>query len=119
MRKLMILALGAALVAGAPMTASAQADHRPGMGQPGGHPGMNNQDMGRGPQDHGQPNMDHSPYGQWNMGWGHRPPAPPKHFKRHDNWYQHVRACTVRYRSYNPRTDLYMVRRGVMARCRL
>lgn len=125
MRKLMILALGAALVAGAPLTASAQADHRPGMGHPGSHPGMNNQNMGHDMHTQGMDQgmhaegMEHSRYGQWNSGWGHRPPAPPKHFKRHDNWYQHVHACTLRYRTYNPRTDLYVPRRGVTARCRL
>ena len=123
MRKLLILTLGAALLAGAPLAASAQgaqhngppgdrhdapqADHRPGMGQPENHPGMSNQ------------GMHQDRYGQWNMGWGHRPPAPPKHFRRHDNWYQHVHACSARYRSYNPRTDLYVLRRGVMVRCRL
>lgn len=32
---------------------------------------------------------------------------------------QHQRACARRYRSYDPRTDLYVVRRGVTARCRL
>lgn len=31
----------------------------------------------------------------------------------------HQRACAQRYRSYNPRTDRYVVRRGVTARCRL
>ncbi|KGM32102.1 BA14K family protein [Inquilinus limosus] len=32
---------------------------------------------------------------------------------------QHQRACSQRYRSYDPRTDLYVVRPGVTARCRL
>ncbi|OWJ64876.1 BA14K family protein [Inquilinus limosus] len=32
---------------------------------------------------------------------------------------QHQRACAQRYRSYDPRTDLYVVRPGVTARCRL
>lgn len=31
----------------------------------------------------------------------------------------HQRACAGRYRSYNPRTDRYVVRPGVTARCRL
>jgi hypothetical protein len=32
---------------------------------------------------------------------------------------RHARACARRYPSYNPRTDRYVVRRGVTARCRL
>ena len=36
-----------------------------------------------------------------------------------NSWRRHVRACSARYRSYNPRTDRYVVRRGVMARCYL
>lgn len=32
---------------------------------------------------------------------------------------QHQHACAERYRSYDPRTDLYVVRPGVTARCRL
>lgn len=31
----------------------------------------------------------------------------------------HQRACAQRYRSYNPRTDRYVVRPGVTAPCRL
>lgn len=34
-------------------------------------------------------------------------------------WYAHVRICEARYASYDPRTDRYLVRRGVWARCRL
>ena len=35
------------------------------------------------------------------------------------SWRRHVRRCMATYRSYNPRTDRYVVRRGVTARCRL
>lgn len=35
------------------------------------------------------------------------------------SWRRHVRRCMARYRSYNPRTDRYVVRRGVTRRCRL
>lgn len=31
----------------------------------------------------------------------------------------HQQACARRYRTYDPRTDLYVVRPGVTARCRL
>lgn len=58
-------------------------------------------------------------YGTWDDHWGARPPAPPRGWTRHNDWYRHVRACSQRYRSYNPRTDSFTVRRGVYARCRL
>jgi hypothetical protein len=58
-------------------------------------------------------------YGSWNTSWGARPPAPPRGFARHNEWYRHVRACSQRYRSYNPATDRYAVRRGQTAICRL
>lgn len=38
---------------------------------------------------------------------------------RGGSWRRHVRRCMAAYRSYNPRTDRYVVRRGVTARCRL
>lgn len=34
-------------------------------------------------------------------------------------WERHVRACQRRYRTYNPRTDMFVARPGVMRRCRL
>lgn len=58
-------------------------------------------------------------YGRWEEGWGPRPPAPPHHFTRHEDWYRHVRACQQRYKSYNPRTDMYMARPGHARRCTL
>ena len=59
-------------------------------------------------------------YGTWNSSWGSRPTAtPPRHFTRTNDWYRHVRACQNRYRSYNPRTDTYVVRAGRTAICRL
>jgi hypothetical protein len=60
-----------------------------------------------------------SEYGSWNTGWGARPPAPPRSFSRHSDWYRHVRACGQRYKSYNPATDRYTVRPGQTAICRL
>lgn len=58
-------------------------------------------------------------YGRWENDWGRRPPAPPRHWTRHEDWYRHVHACQTRYRTYNPATDHYTVRKGVTARCRL
>jgi hypothetical protein len=58
-------------------------------------------------------------YGNWNASWGARPSAPPRSFTRTADWHRHVRACQVRYRSYNPATDRYTVRRGQTAMCRL
>lgn len=58
-------------------------------------------------------------YGRWDSGWGARPPAPPAHFTRHDDWYRHVRACQQRYKSYDPRTDMFVPRAGRTARCTL
>ena len=58
-------------------------------------------------------------YGRWESRWGIYPAAPPRHWSRQNDWYRHVRACQVRYRSYNPRTDTFVMRRGVVRRCRL
>jgi hypothetical protein len=58
-------------------------------------------------------------YGRWESQWGIYPAAPPRHWSRQNDWYRHVRACQVRYRSYNPRTDTFVMRRGVVRRCRL
>lgn len=55
---------------------------------------------------------------RWDPKWG-RQVAPPREWGRRDGWNRHVRACFARYKSYNPRTDRYVVRRGVTARCRL
>ena len=58
-------------------------------------------------------------HGRWDNRWGARPPAPPRSFTRTGDWNRHVRACQQRYRSYNPATDRYTVRRGQTAVCRL
>ena len=55
---------------------------------------------------------------RWDDSWGRRPERH-RGWGNRPGWYRHVRACQMRYRSYNPRTDMYVVRRGVMARCRL
>lgn len=122
MRKLLTIAIGAALLAATPLAASTQmgrpGDHTPASGQT--HPGQAHSGQTH-PGDRpgmGRPDM-HNDYGRWENTWGHRPPAPPKHYARRGSWYQHVRACSARYRSYNPRTDRYQVRRGVYRTCRL
>ncbi len=55
---------------------------------------------------------------RWDTRWG-RQVAPPRYWGQRPGWNRHVRACFARYRSYNPRTDTYVVRRGVTVRCRL
>ena len=62
---------------------------------------------------------DNDRYGRWDNRWGARPAGPPRGWTRSNDWYRHVRACSQRYRSYNPRTDTYIARRGVVVRCRL
>lgn len=57
-------------------------------------------------------------YGRWDNRWGRHPAPPPRHWRHSNNWYGHVRACQVRYRSYNPARDMYFTGR-VWVRCRL
>jgi hypothetical protein len=136
MKKSILVAIGATLLAIAPLTAMAQSrpDDRnrpPGHSGPGpGRPGGGGVNPGHGGPGAGGPNRPpprpnpgrppHGPnYGNWNPGWGHRPPPPPSHWGRPNSWYQHVRACQMRYRSYNPRTDSYRSPSGSWRRCRL
>jgi hypothetical protein len=111
MRKLIVAVFGAALMF-APAIATAQGRHNPddrrGQHQDPRHGHSQGADRGHGGN-----------YGQWNARWGARPPAPPRHWTRRGDWYRHVRACQLRFRSYNPRTDTYVVRRGVTRRCPL
>ncbi len=99
----------------APMAASAApADQtRPAQQQP--HRDNDRRDHDR--NDRNDRNNDR--YGRWDNSWGARPPAPPRSFTRATDWHRHVRACQQRYRSYNPSTDRYVVRRGQTAVCRL
>ena len=64
-------------------------------------------------------NSGQSRHGNWDSKWGSRPSDPPRSWGNRSNWYQHVRACQQRYRSYNSRTDQYAVRRGVYRTCKL
>lgn len=76
------------------------------------------QDRGR-HDDRNNGRGDDARYGRWDNSWGARPAAPPRSWTRQNDWYRHVRACSQRFRSYNPRTDTYVVRRGRTAQCRL
>ncbi|MGE4430787.1 MAG: BA14K family protein [Sphingobium sp.] len=48
-------------------------------------------------------------------------PAPPKHWSKRTTheWQAHVDRCEKKYRSYNPKTDRYTIRKGQTALCRL
>lgn len=63
--------------------------------------------------------MGEGQYGRWDSSWGPQPPAPPSTFTRTADWHSHVRACQQRYRSYDPRTDMFVPRAGRTARCSL
>jgi Ni/Co efflux regulator RcnB len=110
----LVLALAAAA---APMAATAATadQNRPQQQQP--HRDNDRRDNDRHDNDRNDRNSDR--YGRWQSNWGARPPAPPRSFTRVADWHRHVRACQQRYRSYNPSTDRYVVRRGETAVCRL
>ncbi|WEK45609.1 MAG: BA14K family protein [Candidatus Andeanibacterium colombiense] len=57
-------------------------------------------------------------YGSWNSSWGARPGAAPSFWGKKNDWYRHVRACQVKYRSYNARTDTYRLGKKTV-RCKL
>jgi hypothetical protein len=83
-----------------------------------------NQDRGRdNDRDRDRGRDNDSRYGRWDNSWGARPSGPPRGWTRQNDWYRHVRACQMRYRSYDPRTDMYVSRynnrRAVYVRCRL
>ncbi|SEJ35492.1 BA14K-like protein [Sphingobium sp. AP50] len=58
-------------------------------------------------------------FGNWDNRWGARPGNPPSHWTKKGDWYRHVRACQQRYRSYNSRTDMFVMRPGQSRRCTL
>jgi hypothetical protein len=125
--------VGAALLALAPAGAIAQMspDHgrpghdqgrpgdngpgRPGVGNPGHRPGPGN---GPGMNRPG-PNRPGPSYGNWDNRWGARPGGPPRGWGNTGDWYRHVRACQQRYRTYNPRTDIYYAHGKSARRCKL
>lgn len=115
MRKTLI-ALAAGLMAASALPAAASDIQA--------RPYTQDRDHDRGRQDNDWNNGRHNDrnddrWGRWDNRWGGRPTPPPRHWTRASDWYRHVHACQVRYRSYNPRTDTYVVRRGVLVRCRL
>jgi BA14K-like protein len=123
-RKLMLLGLAALTVSSA--TGAALAQPRPmGDRDRDGLPNAvdnrpnnpNNGPMGDRDRD-GRPNAVDMRDDRWNPRWG-RPVPAPRYWGARVGWNRHVAACFARYRSYNPRTDTYVVRRGVTARCRL
>lgn len=58
-------------------------------------------------------------FGPWDPSWGPEPPPPPPGWENRWDWHRHVRACQTRYRTYNPYTDIFVPRIGMLARCRL
>ncbi|CAN5180530.1 hypothetical protein BH09PSE1_BH09PSE1_29220 [soil metagenome] len=131
MRKILIAAAAGLMTLSAlPFTAAAEPQMRPYTQQaptppqrPDRHDGPMNGPMsgpmnGPGHNDNG-PGRGDDRYGRWDSSWGSRPNGPPRGWTRTNDWYRHVRACSQRYRSYNPRTDTYVVRHGRTAMCRL
>lgn len=120
MRKtLAALAAGLLTLSALPATASAPPQARPYSQER-----DRDHDRGRNDQrgdrnDRGDRGRNNDRYGRWDDRWGARPSTPPRHWTRQNDWYRHVRACQSRYRSYDPRTDTFTVRRGVVQRCRL
>jgi hypothetical protein len=92
---------------GIPNTYDNRNNNAPGPGRP----------MGDRDRD-GVPNAFDPRDDRWDARWG-RQVQPPRYWNQRNSWNRHVRACFDRYRTYNPRTDTYVVRRGVTARCRL
>ena len=83
-------------------------------------PGPRGMDRGSsaGGMDHGGPMNDgHAGMG---MDGTHHDMGPPSHWKGEKMaWNTHMMRCQKRYRSYDPHTDMYMLRHGKKARCRL
>lgn len=45
---------------------------------------------------------------------------PPRHWTKGGTaWTDHSKRCSTRYRSYNPRTDMYVASKGMKRRCML
>ena len=106
-------------VAGAAMAQPRPYGDRDRDGIPNAYDPRNNNRGPMGDRDHdGVPNAVDARDDRWDSRWG-RPVQPPRYWGRRDGWNRHVRACFAAYRTYNPRTDTYLVRRGVTARCRL
>lgn len=120
MRKLLLLGLAAlSLSATAAVAQPHPLGDRDRDGVPNAVDSRNNNRGPMGDRDHdGRPNAYDGRDDRWDPRWG-REVRAPKHWGQRQGWNRHVRACMSKYRSYNPRTDTYVVRRGVTARCRL
>lgn len=65
----------------------------------------------------GQPGMGPGP---GHMGMHADMPPPPRHWMHGETaWNRHVELCRKRFKTYNPKTDRYIPRRGITRRCRL
>ncbi len=140
MNKAMTIAIALTGLAAAPALAqmgtngggmSSSAGQNGGMMQSGGmQNGPGPRGMDRGGMDHGDMNqgsmggMDHrgammDDHAGMGMNGG-RDMGPPSHWRgKKMAWNTHMMRCQKRYRSYDPHTDMYMLRHGKKARCRL
>ncbi|MDB5452454.1 MAG: hypothetical protein JWO33_1032 [Caulobacteraceae bacterium] len=122
MNKLIMIGLAAAALTAMAGQASAQPRPMGDRDRDGVPNAMDQHNNNRGPmgdRDHdGRPNAVDNRDDRWDPSWG-REVRAPSHWGARAGWNRHVRACKMRYNSYNPRTDTYMVRRHVTARCRL
>jgi len=67
-----------------------------------------------------RPTPPASAYSDWSATGGANTAAPPSGYNgAASDWSRHVAACQARYRTYDPRTDMFFARPGVQARCRL
>lgn len=122
MRRFLIVGLTALTLAASAGVASAQPRpygdrDRDGVPNAVDHRNNNRGPMGDRDRD-GRPNVVDRRDDRWDRRWGPEV-RPPGHWRARAGWNRHVRACHARYRTYNPRTDTYVVRYGVRARCRL
>ena len=122
--------LGTMLIAATPLTLFAQPEPHPSAERQQGRPGTPGRPEGDRPgtphPEADRPGVRHAEadrpgngYGNWDDRWGKHPPEPPRHWTNRGDWYRHVRACRDRYRSYDPRTDMVTLRRGMTRRCTL
>ena len=88
--------------------------------------GMDHGSMDHGTMDRGssKSDMDHRrPMDDRHAGIGRdgrHDTDPPSHWRgKKMAWNTHMMRCQKRYSSYNPHTDMYMLRHGKKARCRL
>lgn len=116
-RILLLTAIAAMTVSGVP-TVSAQTTRPPAKAEPAKAPPAKAAPSKAAPKPDAKPRGD-ARYGNWDKSWGVQPPAPPKHFTKHGDWYRHVRACQRAYRSYDARTDSYRSHAGRTIRCQL